>query len=163
MQAIHDVDVLLLLALALSSKRRPAQLSEIVAATDLLQGAVPSETRLVEAFARLGANGLASEHDGAFLLTPEAQKIITGTSRKADTEQRMQSIRDKLSAYEPAGDLPPIQLAAKTVCAAILAHRDSAKITGKNLLVPKPKPADSTGPRPGQRQRRPLPARRRKD
>jgi hypothetical protein len=163
MQLIHDVDVLLLLALALSSKRRPAELSEIVAATDLLQGAVPSETRLVEAFARLGANGLVCEQEGGFLLTPEAQKIITGTSRKADTEQRMQSIRDKLSAYEPAGDHPPIKLAAKTVCAAILAHRDSAKITGKNMLVPKPKPADTNGPRPGQRQRRPLPARRRKD
>ncbi|MEI7614347.1 MAG: hypothetical protein WCK63_15710 [Betaproteobacteria bacterium] len=164
MQLIHDVDVLLLLALALSSKRRPAQLVEIVAATDLLtQGGVPSETRLVEAFARLGSNGLACEQDGGFLLTPEAQKIITGTSRKADTEQRMQSIRDKLSVYEPTGDLTPIRLTAKTVCAAILAHRDSAKITGKNLLVPKPKPADTTGPRPGQRQRRPLPARRRKD
>ena len=163
MQPIHDVDVLLLLALALSSKRRPAELIEIVAATDLLQGAVPSETRLVEAFSRLAANGLTCEQDGGFMLTPEAQKIITGTSRKADTEQRMQSIRDKLSVYEPTGDLTPIRLTAKTVCAAILAHRDSAKITGKNLLVPKPKPADATGPRPGQRQRRPLPARRRKD
>lgn len=163
MQPIHDVDVLLLLSLALASKRRPAELVEIVAATDLLQVAVPSETRLVEAFSRLAENGLIVEQDGGFTLTPEAQSIMTGTSRKADTEQRLQSVRDKLSAYEPKGEHPPIRLTAKTVCAAILAQRDSAKIPGKNLLVPKPKPADTSSPRPGQRQRRPLPARRRKD
>lgn len=163
MHPIHDVDVLLLLALALSSKRRPAELVEIVAAADVIQGVIPSELRLVDAFSRLAAHGLICEQDGGFTLTPEAQKIMAGSSRKADTEKRIASIKEKLAAYESTGECPPIQLTAKQVCTAILAHRDSSKITGKNLLVPKPKAAESNTTRPGQRQRKPLPARRRKD
>ena len=45
---------------------------------------------------------------------------------------------------------------------AILAHRAASATAAKNLLVPKPKPVE-TAKRPGQRQRKPLPARRRKD
>ena len=36
MHPVHDVDSLLILATALSSKRRPAELVEIVSAADLL-------------------------------------------------------------------------------------------------------------------------------
>ena len=157
-----DADALLLLSLAVSSKRRPAELVEIIAAMDLMQEVVPAETRLVEAFARLAMRGLICAREGGFLLTPEAQEIMTGQSKKADSAQRLQSIRDKLSAYTPASEHPPIVLTAKQVCAAILAHREAKKIAGKNLLTPKAK-ATETAPRPGQRQRKPLPARRRKD
>ena len=38
MHPIHDVDALLLLAIGLASKRRPAEPLEIVAAIDLIQG-----------------------------------------------------------------------------------------------------------------------------
>jgi len=160
MHPIHDVDVLLLLSLALSAKRRPAVLVEIVAAAELIQGVVPSESRLVEAFSRLAAHGLICEREGGFSLTPAAEQIMTGQARKADPEQRMQSIKDKLSAYEATGEHPPILLTAKQVCSAILAHRDAGKLSGKNLLLPKPKAAEADSPRPGQRQRKPLPARR---
>ena len=157
-----DVDALLLLSLAVSSKRRPAELVEIISAMDLMQEVVPAETRLVEAFARLAMRGLICAQEGGFLLTPEAQEIMTGQSKKADSAQRMQSIKDKLSAYTPVSEHPPIVLTAKQVCAAILAHREAKKIAGKNLLTPKTKTTE-TAPRPGQRQRKPLPARRRKD
>jgi hypothetical protein len=42
---------LVLLATALAAKRRPAELLEIMAAIDLIQGNIPNETKLSEAFA----------------------------------------------------------------------------------------------------------------
>jgi len=45
---------------------------------------------------------------------------------------------------------------------ALLAHRAAGAGARRNLLVPKPKPAEDIR-RPGQRQRKPAPARRRKD
>ena len=163
MHPIHTIDPILLLALAMASKRRPAELIEIIAAIDLTQTVVPSELRLIEAFSRLATHGLICAQEGGFSLTPEAEKIMAGQSRKADADQRLQSIRDKLSAYEPTGEHPPIVLTAKTVCTAILEQRAAAKMTAKNLLVPKPNATDAATPRPGQRQRKPLAARRRKD
>ena len=163
MPPLNDIDALLLLSLAVSSKRRPAEFIEIIAATDLIQGVVPSELRLVEAFSRLAERGLICARDGGFMLTPDAQKIMTGQSRKVDAAQRMQSIKDKFSAYESNSEHAPILLTAKEVCTAILAYRDSVKGPGRNLLAPRPNAVRDDSPRPGQRQRKPLPARRRKD
>jgi hypothetical protein len=47
------------------------------------------------------------------------------------------------------------------VTAAIQAHRAAGKTAAKNLLVPKPKP-EAEVHKPGQRQRKPMPARKRK-
>ena len=163
MSPLQDVDALLLLSLAVSSKRRPAELIEIIAATDLIQGVVPSDLRLVEAFSRLAERGLICAQDGGFMLTPDAQKVMIGQSRKADAAQRMQSIKDKFSAYESTSEHSPIQLTVKEVCTAILAYRAAGKSAGRNMLTPKPNPAKADSPRPGQRQRKPLAPRRRKD
>ena len=57
MYPIHDHDPLVLLATALAAKRRPAELLEIMAAIDLIQGNIPNEAKLSEAFARLGQSG----------------------------------------------------------------------------------------------------------
>ena len=38
MQSVYDVDVILLLATLMASKRRPAELPEIVAGVELIQG-----------------------------------------------------------------------------------------------------------------------------
>jgi hypothetical protein len=167
MPLLQDVDALLLLALAISSKRRPAELEEIMAATDLIQGVVPADVRLVDSFARLADHGLICAEGNGFLLTPAAQKIMAGQSRKAEAAQRLQSIKDRFAAYEPAGEpiaeRQPIRLTVKQVCTAILAYRESVKSTAKNLLPPKPKEAEGDNSRPGQHRRKPLPARRRKD
>jgi hypothetical protein len=162
MSPLQDIDALLLLSLAVSSKRRPAELIEIIAATDLIQGVVPSDLRLVEAFSRLAERGLICARDGGFMLTPDAQTVMTGQSRKADSAQRIQSIKDRFSAYESTSGHAPIVLTVKEVCTAILAYRESVKSPGKNLLTPRPDAAKDDSPRPGQRQRKPLPARRRK-
>lgn len=167
MHPIHDIDVVLLLALALASKRRPAELVEIVAATEIVHGTIPADVRLVEAFCRLAKNGLIRAQDGGFTLTQQAQKVMANPSRTADTTRRIAGIKANLASYGATGEHAPMPITAKEVCAAILAHRDSVrragKSTGSNLLAPRPPATDGDKPRPGQRQRKPLPARRRKD
>lgn len=162
MHPIHDVDALILLATALSSKRRPAEIVEIVAAIDLIQDNIPAEPKLVEAFSRLATHGLISEVEGRFALTPDAQKIIQTLPRKADNAERLFSIKDGLSEHNAKGTFAAIQLTDDQFRAAIVAHRAAAATTAKNMLVPKPKPEDKSVQKPGQRQRKPMPARRRK-
>ncbi|MBI2306731.1 MAG: hypothetical protein HYU78_05450 [Rhodocyclales bacterium] len=163
MHPVHDIDALLLLAVALSSKRRPAALVDIVAAIDLIQGAVPGETRLAEAFTRLGRHGLISAHEADYALTPPAQAMVAELPKKAEAAERIFTIKGKLAAWNGEAGETDLRPAASALSAAILAHRAAAAGGGKNLLVPKPKPADTDRQRPGQRQRRPLPPRRRKD
>lgn len=161
MHPVHDVDALLLLATALSSKRRPAELAEIVAAADLIQGAIPSEAKLVDAFARLGRNGLLCAVEGGIALTPAAQEIMADLPKKiVESDERIFTIKGKLAAYKPAGEQAAIELTTWQLSAAIHEHRTAGQGAGKNLLVPKPKPEEAK-PRPGQRQRRPPPPRRR--
>jgi hypothetical protein len=163
MHPVHDTDVVLLMATALAAKRRPAKLVELIAATDLLTGAIPSETKLAEALHRLSLCGLICAVEDAYTLSPAAQKIMTGLGRKAGSDERIFAIKEKLGAFEApgeSGEYPAITLSAAQLGAAILAHRAAAKAPGKNLLVPKPKAADDS--KPGQRQRKPLPSRRRK-
>lgn len=162
MHPIHDVDALLLLAIALSSKRRPAELVEVMAAIDLLQNNIPAETKLSEAITRLAAHGLIVESDSRLALTPDAQQMVEALPRKADTAERLFSFRDSLSIYNNKGEHPPVSIAPEALRAAMLVHRAAGESGAKNLLVPKPKPAEPTT-RPGQRQRKPMPARRRKD
>jgi hypothetical protein len=161
MHPVHDTDVVLLLATALAAKRRPAELVELVAAADLLAGAIPSEAKLADAFQRLSACGLICAVDeNAYTLTPGAEKLMSGTRRKAATQERILNVKEKLAAFEAQDVFAAIALSAAQVRAAILAHRTAAKAPGRNLLLPKP-PADA-GTKPGQRQRKPLPSQRRK-
>jgi ATP-dependent helicase YprA (DUF1998 family) len=92
MHPVHDVDALLIWATALASKRRPAELLEIVAAADLLNNNVPGELKIVDAFERLSKNGLICEIDGGYALTPAAQAIVTDLPRKAETPERLFAI-----------------------------------------------------------------------
>lgn len=161
MHPIHDFDVLLLLATALSSKRRPAQMVEIVAAADLFQQAIPAEAKMIEAFSRLAINGLIVEIDGGFALTPDAQTLVNRLPRKADAAERMFIVRDKLSEYDAKAIHPAIELTMEQVKTAVDAHKKACESTAKNLLVPKPKPVEEVQ-RPGQRQRRPAPTRQNK-
>jgi hypothetical protein len=163
MQVIHDVDVLLMLATMHAAKRRPAELLEIMAALDLVQGNIPAAPKLVEAFARLARAGLLVARDGGYALTAAAEDIVTKLPKRAETAERLFIIKDKLSVYAPQGEHAVVLVAEADINAAITAHRAAAASTAKNLLVPKPKPEDKSVQRPGQRQRKPLPARKRKD
>lgn len=152
MHPVHDVDVLLLLATALASKRRPAQLAEVVAATDLLRGSIPLDVDLAAAVLRLSAAGLVAEEGGGLRLTPAALQLMERLprSKKAETEERLFAIREQLAAYTPAGDAAGIRLATEQFTAAIQAHRSFLKGPGRNMLVPKPKLAEDRPKRPGQ-------------
>jgi hypothetical protein len=165
MHPIYDVDAILLLATALSSKRRPAELVEIIAATDLIQGVqgtIPSETKIGDAIARLSRHGLLRAVDGGFALTEDGQAMFAAQPRKAETAELLYGIKARMAAYEVGEEKPPIVLAPGQLGAAILAHRSAGQGAGKNQFMPKPKSADNER-RPGQRTRKPLPARRRKD
>ena len=161
MYPIHDTEVLLLLAMTLSSKRRPAELVEIMAAVDLLHGSIPSELKLIEAFHRLSTHGLISEAAGRFTLTPDAQKIMADQSgKKVAAEERVFGIKENLAVYDSNGEHAPVLVTTEQLGAAILAHRTSAKGSGRNLLAPKPKAAEGNGRRAGQ-WRKPAAGRRR--
>lgn len=161
MHPVHDSDVVLLLALALSAKRRPAQLVEIVAAAEVVDSVIPANLQLIESFARLARHGLIGSQEGGFSLTPAAQNVMATASRTGNTARRIASIKEKLAAYEAVTENAPILLLAKDVSAAILAHRASSKRPGNTLLAPKPA-AERGKARPGQGQRKPLPAHRHK-
>jgi len=140
MRQLPDVDVLILMATALSAKRRPATLVEIVAAADLIQDAIPFVEKLGDAIRRLTTLGLISAVDGGFTLTPPAQKIMAEQPKRASTEDLMVTVKGSLAAYAPKGDGTPVLLAKEELSAAILAHKTAKASSGKNLLMPKPKP-----------------------
>jgi len=161
MHPVNDVDALLLLATTLAAKRRPAELLEIIAAVDLIQPEIPGEAKLGESFARLATNGLICEVEGRYTLTADAQKIMAGQPKKGASDERIFRVRDDLSAYKPKGAYAPVLLTAEQLGTAIRTQRTAGEGIAKNLLVPKPKP-EGDRQKPGQRQRKPMPARRRK-
>ncbi len=133
---IHDFDALLLLATALAGKRRAAQLSEIMAAADLLQ-CIPRDSPFTEAFNRLARFGLIREAEGVFALTADGERIVAGSPAKALTEQRLAAINENLLAYRPSGEHAAIVITSQQYKTAIAAHRASGKGAGKNLAMPK--------------------------
>lgn len=142
MRPVHDVDVLLLLATTLASKRRPADLVEIMVAADLIRSGISFESKLEDALLRLSTHGLMSEIDGRYALTPAAQKIMGAQRRKADLAERVFSIKEALSEHEAEGDHPPIHLSAEQVAAALAAHQSAANTVGKSVLIPDARKAE---------------------
>lgn len=139
MHPIHDLDVLILMAAALASKRRPAELVEIVAAADLLQGSIPFVEKLGPAIQRLSAAGLLCAAEGGFALTPAGQEMVVGLPRNADTETLVAVLKGRLASNVPDGECVPVRLTTAELSAAVLAHKASRTTSGNNLLMPKPK------------------------
>ncbi|CAB1367856.1 hypothetical protein [Denitratisoma oestradiolicum] len=140
MHPIHDVDVVILMATMLSSKRRPAELAEIVAGADLIQGFIPFPDKLGDAMTRLSYHGLIQAVEGGYTLTPAAQDLLADLPRKGEMPERIAHLREILLAYNPRAEHPVIELKMVELSAAVLAHRGAKKEPGKNLLMPKPKP-----------------------
>ncbi|OGS96205.1 MAG: hypothetical protein A3H31_09325 [Gallionellales bacterium RIFCSPLOWO2_02_FULL_57_47] len=151
MYPVHDVDAILLLAMSLAAKRRPAELVEILAAVDLAQDAIPPETKLSDSFYRLSEYGLICEQDGGYALTPDAQQIVSGHAKKAKSQERIYDIKEKLADFHLNGVHTIILLTVEQISAAISAHQATKKSAGKNLLMPKTKPVEEDNKRPGQR------------
>ncbi|MEZ5609355.1 MAG: hypothetical protein R3E45_02730 [Rhodocyclaceae bacterium] len=148
MRHVRDIDALLLLATTLASKRRPAELVEIIAAFDFLQTEIGPELRLREAFAHLSEDGLILERDGGYTLGPEAQKIMAAVPKKGDLAAKIFSIKDDLSTHTTEAPQPAIVIGEAQLAEAMAAHKDAGSGAGKNLLMPKPKPAADDKKRP---------------
>jgi len=140
MRLLPDVDVVILMATALASKRRSATLVEIVAAAELLQGFVPYPGKLGDALRRLSTAGLICAVDEGFALTPSAQKIVAALPKKAETEERLAAVRSALAAHSPTGEGSTVVLNSEQLAAAILGHKTATRQPGQNLLMPKAKP-----------------------
>lgn len=136
-RAHHDPDAVILMAVTLSSKRRPAELVEIVAAADLILGFVPFAEKLGAAIERLSARGLIGMTEGGLTLTDAGRETMSKQPRKAGQEEIIAALRSSLSTWRQRAEHPPILLTPEQLGAAIRAHKATRK-TGKNVLMPKP-------------------------
>lgn len=125
MQQIHDADVLLLQALTLAAKRKPAAVNEIVLAVAMVQPRLPLESKLIEAFARLSAHGLLIAQGEGYTLSPEAERLLAGTSKKGDYAEQAYRIKEKLADFDASEQHPAVQPSAEEVSAAVLAWHAS--------------------------------------
>jgi hypothetical protein len=139
MDGLHDVDVIVLMATTLSSKRRPAELLEILAAADVLQGFVPSADKLGEAIECLSSLGLITEAEGGFTLTEIALASMAKLHKKADTEESIIAIKADLAACSTSTIFPAAKVTKDQLDAAVKAYKIAKKVTGQNLLMPRPK------------------------
>jgi hypothetical protein len=162
MYPIHDADPLLLFATALAAKRGPAQLAGIVAAAELIAGSLPSGQRLAESFASLSRNGLIQAEGDGFALTPAGERLMADQPKKGTSDQRLFHLREGIAAFPAKGTEAEVVVTTAALAKAVATHQAGALGSGKNLLMPKPKETDRNQARPGQRQRKPLPARKRK-
>src|SRR5665647_272159 len=138
MYPVHDVDAILLLSLSVASKRRPADLLEIITAIDLAQGTIPSENKLSDAFARLSAYGLLVEVDGGYTLSADAQQMMASQRKNDDTAKKMYRLKEHLADYHLNGEHKTILVHPDLLLAAIQAYR-KAKTPGRSWLMDKPK------------------------
>ncbi|MFT3734269.1 MAG: hypothetical protein QM776_04480 [Rhodocyclaceae bacterium] len=123
MHPIHDADALLLLALALASKRKPAAVDEIAIALGTLQPRLPAEAKLLDAFARLSNHGLVIGADNAFALSETAQALMKGVKAKGEIAERLQSLKDRLAGNQLTATHPVSKPDAAALSAAIAAWR----------------------------------------
>lgn len=148
MHPIHDADARLLLALALSSKRRPADLVEIVTAMDLLLGSTPLASKLCGAFVRLAEHGLIEAQADRFALTPAGQATLAGQPAKADTDARLFALKDALASVNPTGEALPTLPSEAEITAALKVFGAARRAAA--MSQPKPKSVKDAPKRPAQ-------------
>ena len=140
---INDADALVLMAITLASKRQASELVEIVSATEIIHGFIPSETKFGKALVRLHDQGLISSDADRFALTSAGEAIMSGLPRKADTATRVSLINERLAehiASMPDEPLPPaLEISAEQLRTAMRDHRKIRSAPGPRLLTPKPK------------------------
>ena len=155
MYPIHDTDAQLLLATLIAAKRRPAALADIVAAAEFMGFPVTAPAAWAVAFERFVTHGLLTTAGEGYVLTPLAVQLVEGLPRKAEADERVFLLRERLSAYKPATEHAAIAIGAEHFEAALREHARLAQQGGKNLLMPKPKREDEDvrrrpyGSRPG--------------
>ena len=144
MYPIHDTDAQLLLATLIAAKRRPAALTDIVAAAEFMGFPVTAPGAWATAFARFLTHGLLAPAGEGYVLTPAAVELVKGLPKKAEADERVFLVRERLSAWKPAAEHDGVERAGVEISAAdfeaaLQAHAKLAQQGGKNLLMPKPK------------------------
>lgn len=139
MYPIHDTDAQLLLATLIAAKRRPAALTDIVAAAEFMGFPVTAPGPWAAAFARFFTHGLLAADGEGYVLTPAAVQLVEGLPKKAEADERVFLVRERLAAWKPAGEHASVDIGAAQFEAALQDHAKLAKQGGKNLLMPKPK------------------------
>jgi hypothetical protein len=142
MYPIHDTDAQLLLATLIAAKRRPAALTDIVAAAEFMGFPVTAPAAWATAFERFCTHGLLAAAGEGYVLTPAAVELVKGLPKKAEADERVFLVRERLSAYKPAVEHAAIEISAARFEAALRDHAKLAQQGGKNLLMPKPKRDD---------------------
>lgn len=160
MPPFQDLDALMLLAMMLAAKRRPAALAEVIAALDLLEGGLPPQVHIGKSFARLSEGGLLREEEGGFALTAAAETLVTGLKKRSDTAARIQVLRERLANHAPDAPAAPIALSPKQLGDAILAFRAAEKSSKHTLMAERPQPAAQDKGKPAPRAGKPAVARR---
>lgn len=138
MHTQHELDAVILTAIMLSSKRRPAQLVDVVAAADLIQGFVPFPEKLGAAIERLSALGLVAAADGGLTLTEAARELLAKLPVKIGPQDLAAAVADVLREWRPRAGHAPLLPDPQELGAAVRAYKATRKAPGKNLLMPKP-------------------------
>lgn len=125
MHPIHDADALLLLAITLASKRKPAAIDEIAIALGTLQPRLPAETKLLDAFERLSSHGLVAASEAGYALSIEGEKQMQGVSARGETAERAEQLKERLAACNAKAKHPASKPDAGALSAAIAAWRAS--------------------------------------
>jgi hypothetical protein len=125
MHPIHDADLLLLLAITLASKRKPAAVENIAIALGTLQPRLPAEDKLLGAFARLSSHGLIVANGDSYGLSPAGESLMKSVPAKGETADRAAQLKHVLLAYEAQPTLPAVQPEAAVLSAALAAWRAS--------------------------------------
>lgn len=139
MYPIHDTDAQLLLATLIAAKRRPAALTDIVAAAEFMGFPVTAPGAWATAFERFLTHGLLAAVGEGYALTPAAVHLVEGLPRKAEADERVFLVRERLAAWKPAVEHAGTVISAAHFEAALQEHAKLAQQGGKNLLMPKPK------------------------
>ena len=139
MYPIHDTDAQLLLATLIAAKRRPAALADIVAAAEFMGFPVTAPAAWAKAFERFVTHGLLAAVGEGYALTPAALQLVEGLPKKAEADERVFLVRERLAAWKPAVEHASVDIGAAQFEAALQDHAKLAKQGGKNLLMPKPK------------------------
>lgn len=160
MPPFEDLDALMLLAMMLAAKRRPAALTEVIAALDLLEGGLPPQVQIGKSFARLSEAGLLREQEGGFALNAAAESLLTGLKKKSDTMARIKVLRERLANHTQEVPATPIALTPKELGDAVLAFRTAEKSSKHTLLAERPQPAEAERRKPVTRSGKPPAARR---
>ncbi|MFT4170923.1 MAG: hypothetical protein QM639_00070 [Rhodocyclaceae bacterium] len=127
MHPIHDADPLLLLAITLASKRKPAAVEDIAIALGTLQPHLPAEDKLLGAFARLSSHGLIVAGGDSYGLSAAGEALMKSVPAKGETADRAAQVKRALLTYEAEPANAAVQPEAAALSAALEAWRASLR------------------------------------